>query len=139
MSAATTPSSGTAGGGGAGAGPPPLPPTKPVLSSPGAYMANYNSGGGGGGGSGSATAGIHSVNKQYAEKPAIAARPVPPPTLPKYTSSFGKIDRAEREKVCVLLQPWRMRNVMLSSLLVIMCLSLESETVMLECVHCRSD
>lgn len=104
MSAATTPSSGTAGGGGgAGAGPPPLPPTKPVLSSPGAYMANYNSGGGGGGGgSGSATAGIHSVNKQYAEKPAIAARPVPPPTLPKYTSSFGKIDRAEREKVCVV-------------------------------------
>lgn len=47
------------------------------------------------------------------EKPAIAARPVPPPTLPKYSSSFSKadrdrnefntgakIDRAEREKVC---------------------------------------
>lgn len=94
---------------------PPVPPAKPVLSSPGAYMSSYNtslSGGGGGGGVASsqpATAGIHSVNKTH-EKPAIAARPIPPPTLPKYSSSFskidrdrnefaGKIDRAEREKV----------------------------------------
>lgn len=76
-SAATTPSG----------GPPPLPATKPVLGSTGSY-----------------TAGIHSVNKQHSvvvgEKPVIAARPIPPPTLPKYTSSFGKFDRAEREKVC---------------------------------------
>lgn len=93
-------------------GPPPVPPSKPVLSSPGAYMANFTS---------STTiapptAGIHSVNKSHptvpGEKPAIAARPIPPPTLPKYSASFskadrdrnefaGKIDRAEREKVCM--------------------------------------
>lgn len=92
-------------------GPPPVPPSKPVLSSPGAYMANFTS---------STTiapptAGIHSVNKSHpaisGDKPAIAARPIPPPTLPKYSASFskgdrdrnefaGKIDRAEREKVC---------------------------------------
>lgn len=59
------------------------------------------------------TAGIHSANKSH-EKPAIAARPIPPPTLPKYSSSFSKsdrdrneftagakIDRAERDKVCI--------------------------------------
>lgn len=90
---------------GAQTGPPPVPPTKPVLSSPGAYMANFNSS------TTTPTAGIHSVNKSH-EKPAIAARPIPPPTLPKYSSSFSKvdrdrnefstgskIDRAEREKV----------------------------------------
>lgn len=82
---------------------PPLPPAKPpILSSPGAYMANFTSS------TTTPTAGIHSVNKSH-EKPAIAARPIPPPTLPKYSSSFskvdrernefGKIDRAEREKV----------------------------------------
>lgn len=89
-------------------GPPPVPPTKPVLSSPGAYMANFNSS------TTTPTAGIHSVNKSH-EKPAIAARPIPPPTLPKYSSSFSKvdrdrnefstgskIDRAEREKVCIV-------------------------------------
>lgn len=88
-------------------GPPPVPPTKPVLSSPGAYMANFTSN------TTTPTAGIHSVNKSH-EKPAIAARPIPPPTLPKYSSSFSKvdrdrneftagskIDRAEREKVCI--------------------------------------
>lgn len=86
-------------------GPPPVPPAKPVLSSPGAYMANFTSA------TTTPTAGIHSVNKQH-EKPAIAARPIPPPTLPKYSASFskadrdrnefaGKIDRAEREKVCI--------------------------------------
>lgn len=90
-------------------GPPPVPPTKPVLSSPGAYMANFSSN------TTAPTAGIHSVNKSH-EKPAIAARPIPPPTLPKYSSSFSKvdrdrdrnefstgskIDRAEREKVCI--------------------------------------
>lgn len=86
-------------------GPPPVPSSKPVLSSPGAYMANFT------GSAAAPTAGIHSVNKTH-EKPAIAARPIPPPTLPKYSSSFskadrdrnefgasGKIDRAEREKV----------------------------------------
>lgn len=82
-SAATTPSG----------GPPPLPATKPVLTPSGSYVGGV--------------AGIHSVNKQHTavpgEKPAIAARPIPPPTLPKYTSSFGKIDRAEREKVCACL------------------------------------
>lgn len=101
---------------------PPVPPVKPILSSPGAYMANYQSTGPGagavpGGMPGSAgntspaapiTAGIHSSNKTH-EKPTIAARPIPPPTLPKYSSSFNKIDRdrneftkidkAEREKV----------------------------------------
>lgn len=95
---ASTPSSGQPG-------PPPIPPTKPVLSSPGAYMANFSSN------TSAPTAGIHSVNKSH-EKPAIAARPIPPPTLPKYSSSFSKvdrdrneftagskIDRAEREKV----------------------------------------
>lgn len=82
---------------------PPVPPAKPVLSSPGAYMANFTSS------TTTPTAGIHGVNKTH-EKPAIAARPIPPPTLPKYSSSFskvdrdrneftGKIDRAEREKV----------------------------------------
>ncbi|XP_037047418.1 septin-7-like isoform X4 [Bradysia coprophila] len=81
---------------------PPVPPAKPVLSSPGAYMANFTSS------ATTPTAGIHGVNKVH-EKPAIAARPIPPPTLPKYSSSFskvdrdrnefaGKIDRAEREK-----------------------------------------
>lgn len=86
-------------------GPPPVPSTKPVLSSPGAYMANFTSS------TTTPTAGIHSVNKSH-EKPAIAARPIPPPTLPKYSSSFnkgdrernefnagGKLDRADREKV----------------------------------------
>lgn len=91
---------------------PPVPPTKPVLSSPGSYMSNYTIPTTGGGTSPLATAGIHSVNKSH-EKPAIAARPIPPPTLPKYSSSFskgdrdrnefsgssGKLDRAEREKV----------------------------------------
>lgn len=38
-------------------GPPPVPPTKPVLSSPGAYMANFTSN------TTTPTAGIHSVNK----------------------------------------------------------------------------
>lgn len=81
-------------------GPPPVPPTKPVLSSPGAYIANFST---------TPTAGIHSSNKT-SEKPAIAARPIPPPTLPKYSASFnkadrdttpmiGKIDRIERDKV----------------------------------------
>lgn len=101
---------------------PPVPPVKPILSSPGAYMANFQSTGPGsgavpGGMPGSAgntspaapiTAGIHSSNKTH-EKPTIAARPIPPPTLPKYSSSFNKIDRdrneftkidkAEREKL----------------------------------------
>lgn len=90
-------------------GPPPVPPTKPVLSSPGAYMANFSSS------TTTPTAGIHSVNKSH-EKPLIAARPIPPPTLPKYSSSFSKvdrdrnefttgskIDRAEREKVCIVM------------------------------------
>ncbi|XP_055319214.1 septin-7 isoform X3 [Sitodiplosis mosellana] len=66
--------------------PPPVPPTKPILSSPGAYMANFSST------TTTPTAGIHSVNKSH-EKPAIAARPIPPPTLPKYSSSFSKVDR----------------------------------------------
>ncbi|XP_055920037.1 protein peanut isoform X5 [Eupeodes corollae] len=94
-------------------GPPPIPPTKPILSSPGAYKHNYvNSTNINLSSSGTLTAGIHSVNKAHlppsSEKPAIAARPIPPPTLPKYSSSFGKIDRerndfakldrAEREK-----------------------------------------
>lgn len=78
---------------------PPIPPTKPLLSSPGAYMANFQP---------TNTASIHSSNKSH-EKPVIAARPIPPPTLPKYSSSFGKVDRerndisklerSEREKV----------------------------------------
>ncbi|XP_055920040.1 protein peanut isoform X8 [Eupeodes corollae] len=95
-------------------GPPPIPPTKPILSSPGAYKHNYvNSTNINLSSSGTLTAGIHSVNKAHlppsSEKPAIAARPIPPPTLPKYSSSFGKIDRerndfakldrAEREKL----------------------------------------
>nr|XP_049462272.1 septin-7 isoform X12 [Anopheles coluzzii] len=98
---------------GPGAGGPPVPPVKPVLSSPGAYMANFQgSGGGGGGGMPVAappiTAGIHGTNKTH-EKPTIAARPIPPPKLPNYSSSFNKIDRdrneftkidkAEREKL----------------------------------------
>lgn len=87
----------------------PVPPAKPVLSSPGAYMANFTSS------ATTPTAGIHGVNKTH-EKPAIAARPIPPPTLPKYSSSFskvdrdrdrnefaGKIDRAEREKVFIFV------------------------------------
>ncbi|XP_055688935.1 septin-7 isoform X15 [Lutzomyia longipalpis] len=73
-------------------GPPPVPATKPILSSPGAYMANFVPPGVPAG----PTAGIHGVNKQH-EKPVIAARPIPPPTLPKYTSSFGKIDRDRNE------------------------------------------
>lgn len=84
-------------------GPPPVPPAKPILSSPGAYMSTFQSG---------HTATIHSFNKTH-DKPAIAARPIPPPTVPKHSSSFGKIDRErndfgggakidrlEREKVC---------------------------------------
>ncbi|XP_055537368.1 septin-7 isoform X2 [Wyeomyia smithii] len=99
---------------------PPVPPVKPILSSPGAYMANFqssplNSATGaptapavGGSPAAPVTAGIHSSNKTH-EKPTIAARPIPPPTLPKYSSSFNKIDRdrneftkidkAEREKL----------------------------------------
>lgn len=77
-----------------GSAPPPIPPAKPVvLSSPGAYMANF---------AGSApTATVHGVNKQqmHSEKPAIAARPIPPPTLPKYSASFGKVDRDRNEFV----------------------------------------
>lgn len=42
------------------------------------------------------TATIHSINKTH-DKPAIAARPVMPPTVPKYSSSFGKIDRDRNE------------------------------------------
>lgn len=42
------------------------------------------------------TATIHSINKTH-DKPAIAARPVMPPTVPKYSSSFGKIDREKNE------------------------------------------
>lgn len=88
-------------------GPPPIPPTKPTLSSPGSYMSTFQSG--------TITAGIHSSNKTH-EKPAIAARPIPPPTLPKYSSSFnkidrdrndfagGKIDRLERDKVRIFLK-----------------------------------
>lgn len=100
-----------------GTGPPPVPPTKPILSSPGAYMANFTSST-----TQPPTAGIHSVNKSH-EKPAIAARPIPPPTLPKYSSSFSKadrdrnefstgskIDRAEREKVCILLRKKKNQN-----------------------------
>ncbi|XP_039442359.1 septin-7 isoform X3 [Culex pipiens pallens] len=90
---------------------PPVPPVKPILSSPGAYMANFqpsNPLGGGGSGPVSGTptpgggvvapitAGIHSSNKTH-EKPTIAARPIPPPTLPKYSSSFNKIDRDRNE------------------------------------------
>ncbi|XP_062553069.1 septin-7 isoform X4 [Armigeres subalbatus] len=92
---------------------PPVPPVKPILSSPGAYMANFQSGslsgagspgsvGGGTPGSTGVspvapiTAGIHSSNKTH-EKPTIAARPIPPPTLPKYSSSFNKIDRDRNE------------------------------------------
>lgn len=99
-SAATTPS---------GGGPPPLPATKPVLTSSGSYGFTSSLAAAAGGGTTSTTApvaGIHSMHKQHSvpgEKPAIAARPIPPPTLPKYTSSFGKIDRAEREKVCVIM------------------------------------
>jgi hypothetical protein len=90
-------------------GPPPVPPVKPILSSPGAYMANYSPGTTGSSSTTTITAGIHSSNKTH-EKPAIAARPIPPPTLPKYSSSFnkadrdrnefvGKIDRTDRDKV----------------------------------------
>ncbi|XP_035911880.1 septin-7 isoform X8 [Anopheles stephensi] len=78
-----------------GAGGPPVPPVKPVLSSPGAYMANFQSGS-----AGSTvppiTAGIHGTNKTH-EKPTIAARPIPPPKLPNYSSSFNKIDRDRNE------------------------------------------
>lgn len=68
-------------------GPPPVPPTKPILSTPGSYMSTFQSG---------HTATIHSINKTH-DKPAIAARPVLPPTVPKYSSSFGKIDRDRNE------------------------------------------
>uniref|UniRef100_A0A182WIK8 Septin-type G domain-containing protein n=1 Tax=Anopheles minimus TaxID=112268 RepID=A0A182WIK8_9DIPT len=91
-----------------GAGGPPVPPTKPVLSSPGAYMANFQSGTAGSTVGPPITAGIHGTNKTH-EKPTIAARPIPPPKLPNYSSSFNKIDRdrneftkidkAEREKL----------------------------------------
>lgn len=75
-------------------GPPPVPPSKPILSTPGSYMSTFQS---------SHVATIHSINKTQ-EKPAIAARPVMPPTVPKYTTAplpFGsKIERNnEREKV----------------------------------------
>ncbi|XP_053690012.1 septin-7 isoform X2 [Sabethes cyaneus] len=89
---------------------PPVPPVKPILSSPGAYMANFQSsplnstavGAGttpaavGSSPAAPVTAGIHSSNKTH-EKPTIAARPIPPPTLPKYSSSFNKIDRDRNE------------------------------------------
>ncbi|XP_037903357.1 septin-7 isoform X12 [Hermetia illucens] len=94
---------------------PPIPPAKPILSSPGSYKQNFinsaNINLSSSGTTGTVTAGIHSVNKAHStsEKPAIAARPIPPPTLPKYSTSFGKIDRdrnefgkidrAEREKI----------------------------------------
>uniref|UniRef100_A0A2M4CM46 Putative septins p-loop gtpase n=1 Tax=Anopheles darlingi TaxID=43151 RepID=A0A2M4CM46_ANODA len=106
MSASTPTQQSTAGG-------PPVPPVKPVLSSPGSYMANFQSSVGAGGGAvvGTTppiTAGIHGTNKTH-EKPTIAARPIPPPKLPNYSSSFNKIDRdrneftkmdkAEREKL----------------------------------------
>lgn len=68
-------------------GPPPVPPTKPILSTPGSYMSTFQSG---------HTATIHSINKSH-DKPAIAARPVMPPTVPKYSTSFGKIDRDRNE------------------------------------------
>ncbi|XP_070497712.1 septin-7 isoform X7 [Chironomus tepperi] len=68
-------------------GPPPVPPTKPILSTPGSYMSSFQTG---------HTATIHSINKTH-DKPAIAARPIPPPTVPKYSSSFGKIDRDRNE------------------------------------------
>lgn len=68
-------------------GPPPVPPTKPILSTPGSYMSTFQSG---------HTATIHSINKTH-DKPAIAARPVIPPTVPKYSTSFGKIDRDRNE------------------------------------------
>uniref|UniRef100_A0A182P3N0 Septin-type G domain-containing protein n=1 Tax=Anopheles epiroticus TaxID=199890 RepID=A0A182P3N0_9DIPT len=110
MSASTPTTQQTAG---PGAGGPPVPPVKPVLSSPGAYMANFQ-GTGVPGSTGVAppiTAGIHGTNKTH-EKPTIAARPIPPPKLPNYSSSFNKIDRdrneftkidkAEREKVSLL-------------------------------------
>ncbi|XP_050073947.1 septin-7 isoform X3 [Anopheles maculipalpis] len=93
------------------AGGPPVPPVKPVLSSPGAYMANFQSGAAGSTVAPPITAGIHGTNKTH-EKPTIAARPIPPPKLPNYSSSFNKIDRdrneftkidkAEREKVSLL-------------------------------------
>uniref|UniRef100_A0A182JXS3 Septin-type G domain-containing protein n=1 Tax=Anopheles christyi TaxID=43041 RepID=A0A182JXS3_9DIPT len=95
---------------GPGAGGPPVPPVKPVLSSPGAYMANFQATGGVPGSTVAPpiTAGIHGTNKTH-EKPTIAARPIPPPKLPNYSSSFNKIDRdrneftkidkAEREKL----------------------------------------
>lgn len=70
-------------------GPPPVPPTKPILSSPGQYMSSFHSG---------HAASIHSINKSQ-DKPAIAARPVLPPTVPKYSSPFAKPERTDREKV----------------------------------------
>lgn len=58
---ASTPTAGPPAGGqqtsGMQSGPPPVPATKPVLSSPGAYMANFTSN------TTTPTAGIHSVNK----------------------------------------------------------------------------
>uniref|UniRef100_A0AAG5DAU2 Septin-type G domain-containing protein n=1 Tax=Anopheles atroparvus TaxID=41427 RepID=A0AAG5DAU2_ANOAO len=82
-----------------GAGGPPVPPVKPVLSSPGAYMSNFQATTGGGGAivpTPPITAGIHGTNKTH-EKPTIAARPIPPPKLPNYSSSFNKIDRDRNE------------------------------------------
>ncbi|XP_037903350.1 septin-7 isoform X5 [Hermetia illucens] len=82
---------------------PPIPPAKPILSSPGSYKQNFinsaNINLSSSGTTGTVTAGIHSVNKAHStsEKPAIAARPIPPPTLPKYSTSFGKIDRDRNE------------------------------------------
>lgn len=56
---ASTPTAGPPGQQTSGmqSGPPPVPATKPVLSSPGAYMANFTST------TTTPTAGIHSVNK----------------------------------------------------------------------------
>ncbi|XP_052861351.1 septin-7 [Anopheles cruzii] len=107
MSASTPPTQQSAAAGG-----PPVPPVKPILSSPGAYMANFQPASGGAPVATATpptiTAGIHGTNKTH-EKPTIAARPIPPPKLPNYSSSFNKIDRdrneftkmdkAEREKL----------------------------------------
>lgn len=68
----------------------PAPMAKPTISSPGSYMSSFS------GNATIPTAGIHGVNKTH-EKPAIAARPIPPPTLPKYSTSFSKSDRDRNE------------------------------------------